>query len=60
MNSNRLTEFLAVLVSALALGAAGFLITRYLQGNARFAAIIVMIAIAVLASRTLRKRFGRE
>ncbi len=57
---SRFTEFLSVLGAALAIGVAVILILQYLQGNWRFVAFIVLIGVAVLISRMLRKRFGRE
>lgn len=60
MANNKLSEFLAVLVSALVVGVVGILIARYLQGNVRFAAVIVMIALAVLVLRALPRRVTHQ
>lgn len=58
--SGRLAEFLTVLVAALAVGGAIFLILTHLQGSAQAVAIIVMMGVVIALFSLLRKRFGRE
>ncbi len=59
MKSDRLAEFVAVLVFALAFGAATWLVLTYLRARDQLIALLVLIAAAILAWRYLRTRFGR-
>lgn len=59
MKSDRLAEFVAVLVFALTFGAGTWLVLRCLGAKNQLIALLVLIAAAILAWRYLRRRFGR-
>ncbi len=59
MSTEKITEFLLVLVFALAIGAAAILTVLYLEGVNRGLAILGTMVVAVAAWQYLRRRFGR-
>ncbi len=60
MDSNKITEFLAVLACALLIGSAAILSIMYLEGAARGIAILGVLVAALIAWQYLRRRFGRS
>lgn len=59
MSAEKITEFLFVLVFALAIGAGAIMTVLYLEGVARGLAILGILVVAVAAWQYLRRRFGR-
>lgn len=59
MGNKKSTEFITVLLAALLAGAAVSVMLKYLQGTALYTGSVVLIAVAILVLRFLRKRFGR-
>ncbi|MCL6519841.1 MAG: hypothetical protein K6T99_08415 [Armatimonadetes bacterium] len=59
MRNDKITEFLTVLIFAMAVGGAAMLTILYLEGILRAVALIVIIAATIGSWSYLRKRFGR-
>ncbi len=59
MRSDKITEFLTVLVFAMAIGGAAMLAILYLEGTARIIALAAIIVTTIGSWNYLRKRFGR-
>lgn len=60
VNGGRFTEFVTVLVFALAIGMATGLAIRFLQGRELTAALLGIGALTILLWRFVGKRFGRR
>ena len=59
MGTDRITEFLTVLIFALTVGIGIWLVMSYLEGAAQGIGLAVVIAATITAWQYLRKRFGR-
>lgn len=59
VNTDKITEFLVVLVFALVTGACAILAVLSLEGVLRAVAIFILLIGALAAWQFLRKRFGR-
>lgn len=59
MKADRITEFLVVMIFALAVGTGAILAILYLEETPRAVAIVLVLIAALGSWQYLRKRFGR-
>ncbi len=59
MQVDKITEFLVVLIFALAVGTGAILSILYLEETPRAVAIVLVLILALVSWQYLRRRFGR-
>ena len=60
MNTDKLTEFITVLICAMVVGALAMLAVLHLSGAALTAALVILMGVTIASWQYLRKRFRRR